>query len=117
MDDYGVMEHETAMRAVTAALEYDQLDAVNLLCLEHVMRRAQLVEYYHKEKKRADGSSGSKVGIDLEEQAVFMGTQAMEGAIMIAPELIAWVAKEMERQSGIDKQARKAREERALRRK
>jgi len=101
---------------MSAALEYDQLDAVNLLCLEHVMRRAQLVEHYHKEKKRADGSAG-KGGVDLEEQAVFMGTAALEGAIMIAPDLVAWVAKEMERQSGIDKQARKAHEERALRRK
>ena len=38
------------------------------------------------------------------------------GAVMIAPALVEYVSKELERQASIDKQSRKAREERALKR-
>ena len=51
-----------------------------------------------------------------EEQELFMGSRSSDGAVMIAPALVEYVAKELEKQSAIDKQARKAREERALKR-
>ena len=44
-----------------------------------------------------------------------MGTVHGDGTMMVAPDLKSYVSKELERQSAIDKQARKAREERALR--
>ena len=55
--------------------------------------------------------------MDLEEQTVLLGVHQNQGNLMIAPELITYTSKELERQSAIDKQSRKAREERALRRK
>ena len=118
LQDYGVSEHEAAMRCLQSALEFDQLDAPNLQCLEHVVRRAQLVEHYHKERLRGEAASSTARGsLDPEEEQVFLGTHAEEGSLMVAPELVSYVSRELERQSAIDKQARKAREERALRRK
>eukprot|EP00973_Karenia_brevis_P082789 11476895-Karenia_brevis.AAC.1 len=55
--DYGVAEHEAVMRMLQEAVEYDQLDVVNLGCIEHSMRRAQLIEYYHREKTKQDAAS------------------------------------------------------------
>ena len=105
------------MRALTDALQYDQLDTVNLASFEHFLRRAQLIEHFHKEKVRqAAVSSEGKGQIAAEEQDLFMGAKGSSGAVMVAPSLVGHVAKELERASSIDKQARKAREERALRR-
>ena len=55
--------------------------------------------------------------MSLEEQHAFAGTSRSSATLMICPELVQHTAKELERQSAIDKQSRKAREERALRRK
>ena len=64
-------EHQSGMRAFQDAAEYDQLDCVNLACLEHMLRRCQLIEYYHKEKVRQANATGSKPVVDLEEQSNF----------------------------------------------
>ena len=117
--DHGVQEHETAMKASNDGLRYDQVDASNLSFMEHLLRRAQLIEHYHKEKVRAkqEGADGKAKGqIGLEEQELFMGARGAAGYVMIAPALIEHVSRELERQASIDKQARKAREERALHR-
>lgn len=122
--DYGVSEHEMIMRAVQDALEYDEVDLVNLTIGEHMLRRGQLIEYFHREKARQEvsmsGGSASEKGratIEVEEQDAFLGTSGLSGALMISPDLVQHVSRELERQAAIDKQARKAREERALRRK
>ena len=116
-EDYGVTFHEAVLRALQAGAEYDQLDLVNLASMEHLIRSAQLIEYYHRERSRQEGASGSTAGMDLEEQTVMLGVHQNQGNLMIAPDLITYTSKELERQSAIDKQSRKAREERALRRK
>lgn len=46
--DYGVAEHEMIMRVVQGALEYDQVDLVNVTIGEHLLRRGQLIEYFHR---------------------------------------------------------------------
>lgn len=108
------------MRSIEEGAEYDQMDLMNLGMVEHMMRRAQLVEYFHRERLRQELSSSGNTGkavVDLEEQEVFMGTGSTSGSIMICPDLVSFVSKELERTAAIDMQARKAREERALRRK
>ncbi|CAK0853323.1 unnamed protein product [Prorocentrum cordatum] len=115
-DDYGVSFHEAVLRAVQTGAEYDQLDLVNLAPMEHLLRSAQLIEYYHRERTRQEGAASSKTGVDMEEQTVMLGVHQSQGNLMIAPDLITYTSKELERQSAIDKQSRKAREERALRR-
>lgn len=108
------------MRALEEGSEYDQLDLMNLGLVEHMLRRALLVEYFHRERLRQELTSGpaaSKGLVDLEGQQVFMGTSSSSGSVTICPDLVSFVSKELERAAAIDKQTRKGREERALRRK
>ena len=86
---------------------------------EFIMRAFQyaFLEHYHRDRTKQERESSAIPVVDYEEQSFFMGTNGQESGVMISPELITHVAKELERSSSIDKQARKAREERALRRK
>ena len=52
-------------------------------------------------------------GID-DDLHLFMGSDMSRGLLMIMPALQTWIAGEMEEQSKVDKEQRKAREERAL---
>jgi len=117
LGDAGVSEHENCMKAVEDGVQYDQCDATNLAVYEHVLRKAQLWEFYHKEKTRSELAAQKSSVIDLEEQQIFMGSAGAEGSLMICPTLTEWVGKELEKIANVDKQSRKAREERALRRK
>jgi hypothetical protein len=118
-----VTDHGEILRAIQYGLEYDQVDGFNLCLVEHLLRRAQMIEYYHRERLRQElslgtsSAKGSAAGVEFEEQNAFLGTSGSDGALMVCPELMSFVSKEMERQSAVDKQSRKAREERALRRK
>ena len=116
--DFGVLEHEAIMRMIHHLAEYDQMDMTNLAGVEVMLRRAQMIEHFHRERQRLEAVGGKeKLPIDREEADIFMGTVGGETSLMVCPTLVSHIAKELERQSAIDKQARKAREERALRRK
>ena len=119
LGDYGVAEHDALMRGIQEGLCYDQMDVSNIAFMEHGLRRAQLIAYHHRELSRLaeEAGGGGKTAVDGDEARVFLGTTAQYGNVMICPELVSHVSKELERQSSIDKQARKAREERALKRK
>jgi hypothetical protein len=52
----------------------------------------------------------------MDESAFFLGTHREFGDTMVCPELLDFVAKEVEREASVMKQVRKAREERALQR-
>ena len=82
------------------------------------MREAQLVEHhYHgmardaEDKKLIETKSKAP---PRHEQELFLGSQKSHHESMVSPALIEWVAKGLERESSILKQARKAREERKL---
>ena len=53
-------------------------------------------------------------GARLTEAAIFSGKHRECGEVMVVPELLTYVAAELERDSAIIKQMRKAREERRL---
>ncbi|CAK0893680.1 unnamed protein product [Prorocentrum cordatum] len=94
---WGAAKHESVMKALAHAGSHDQLDLANLACIEHLCRRAQLIEYYDREKIRgADRNALGKNALPFDEQEMFMGEGELEGGAAIA------------------KQARKAREEREL---
>ncbi|CAK0814984.1 unnamed protein product, partial [Prorocentrum cordatum] len=119
MDQWGVSEHETLAKILERLGTHDQCDVVNLAAAEDIVRRMQLIEYFYYEVHRQSDSSkqqdkkGGK-GARLEEMAVFSGKHREYGEVMVAPELLTYVASELERDSGIMKQMRKAREERSL---
>jgi hypothetical protein len=116
-DDWGVAVHELSMRMFERFGVYDGLDVCNIAAIEELMRQAQLVEYvYLQEGEPTSGkgkSKGKHIGL-YDESAIFAGTHRECGDAMVAPELLDYVSKEVERDASILKQVRKAREERRL---
>ena len=126
-DMWGVSEHECILKAVEHAACYDYVDILNMAGFEHALRRAQLIEYTYSERgpagggreagniakdnQKRTGKGADKVGL-YDESAVFMGLHREFGDVMVSPELLDYVAKEVEREASVMKQVRKAREER-----
>ena len=122
--DWGVAEHMQMMRFLSLAGVYDQLDLSNLAVIEAIARRAELIEYQYRERAceglRAaglgTGASSSLTGAAVlggEEADLFDGVGKIAGGAMVAPMIVEFVANELEKTAKIDKQARKAREEKA----
>ena len=98
--------------------------------MELVPRQVQRAEYIYAQfaegqtagkdgkggraQAKAQALGSSRVGYLMDESAAFIGMARGRGEIMVCPELLECVAKEVERDAGILKQIRKAREERAL---
>ena len=118
---WGVDIHETGMRALEQFGCYDGLDLPNSAGLEVILRQCQLAEYVYvqesgfndqgKGKRGKGGGSKARAGL-LDEASVFTGTHRDSGETMICPELLDYVAKEVERDASVMKAVRKAREER-----
>ena len=113
------------MRLLSVAGAYDQLDLSNLAVVEVICRRAELIEYQYRERAReglrasglGTGASTSLTGTSVlggEEADLFDGVGKIAGGAMVAPQIVEFVAAELEKTAKIDKQARKAREEKAL---
>ncbi|CAK0807270.1 unnamed protein product, partial [Prorocentrum cordatum] len=115
--DFGVQEHEHGMRAFQFFGEYDQVDLPNLVGLEVTLRRCHLIEYHYEKKGKAATGKEQGAGLSREEAAYFTGSHRLGGEVMICPELIEWVSKEIEKDASVAKQMRKAREEARLSRK
>eukprot|EP00959_Pyramimonas_sp_CCMP1952_P338975 7098807-Pyramimonas_sp.AAC.1 len=91
--------------------------------MEKSARRLQTIEYQSAEKVR-DGDRGGSASasssvsgsavIASDEMDLSEGRQHVNPKVCCAPSLIEHVSKELEKESQIQKQARKAREERAL---
>jgi hypothetical protein len=65
LGDTGVGEHELIMKAVNDAVEYDQIDCMNLAVIEHCLRKAQMWEYYHRERTRQELSLSKMIKKNL----------------------------------------------------
>ena len=117
------------MHALELAGCYDGLDVVNLAVMELILRQAQLVEFTYSDKGPAPPGAGGAGGNEgkknkgqgkgeraglYEEGQIFLGAHREFGDTMVAPELLDYVSKEVEREASVMKQVRKAREERAL---
>ena len=116
--DFGVQEHEHGMRALQFFGEYDQVDLPNLVGLEVIMRRCQVIEFHYEKKGKAQqGGKDQSAGVTRDEAAYFSGTHRLAGEVMVCPDLVDWVSKEIGRDVEVVKQMRKAREEAKLGRK
>ena len=113
--EFGVIEHENVLRSVQFSMEYDQLDITNLVSFEVILRRCQLIEYHHEKKYRSAREKDDKnTGITREEAMYFTGTHKLSGELMVCPELLKYVATEVQQDVDEQKQARKACEEARL---
>ena len=116
--DWGVGGHNTVLRLLEEAGNYDGLDMPNIAALEVVVRHAQLIEYVYAQDQKQIGKKGKGGGTEsagiVGEASVFAGTHRETGEVMICPTLLDYVAKEVERDASVMKQVHKAREERRL---
>ena len=85
----------------------------NIEAFEHMMRRMQLIEYFHREKLNRKNQAAVDISATLSpaESEAFLGKTRLSGTLMICPALEEHVSKELEREATILKQARKPREE------
>ena len=116
-NDWGFAEHELVMRSLEHAGSYDGLDVCNLAAFEDLVRQAQLIEYMYSQdenkKKDGKGQGKGKIGVS-DEASIFAGTHREHGDSMVAPELLEYVSKEVEKDTSVLKQMRKDKEERRL---
>ena len=107
--DFGVDIHDVLSKAIEAFGTTDLLDCANLAGAEIMYRKLQLVEHFWDDRALESAAAGAKM--PPEEVQAFMGGGRTPS--MVAPALLDYVSKELERVSGIKKNARKLREEQA----
>lgn len=103
--DAGVSVHELCCLVLETMVVYDQLAVTNLAAAEQIARQLQLVE----EKWKDRFSHGE---VSDEHSHLYMGAQL--GHICVCPTLQAHIALELQKESAVSKERRKAREERQL---
>ncbi|CAE8674030.1 unnamed protein product [Polarella glacialis] len=106
--DPGVELHEVSLRVIHHWISYDHCNLGNLASAELLIRQVQMVEEKHKDK-----IGGGRPG-DLSDERHLFGGSEMRVNLCISPALTAYVAAELQKESAILKERRKAREERNL---
>lgn len=114
---WGVMEHFQLSMILRQLIQVDMLNGYNNLGIELMFRRLQTIEYAHSEKAREMESKAVGGKLSLEEQMTFGSLVRQAGTLMIAPTLLEHVKLEVEKDVQLQKNIRKAREERELARK
>ena len=104
--DPGVEVHEICCKVLELMVTYDQFHVGSCAAAEKVARDLQM-----QEERYADRVSVSQSG--SEETAIFGGL-GTRGNLCICPELKGFVAEELKAITAVNKERRKAREERAL---
>ena len=120
-DAWGVAEHENLMKIIDKLGRFDGLDLANLAGVELAFRRLQLIEFVYSERGPGGGKGSGKPDKKMDtmtsmqnyEATIFSGAHKEFGDTMVAPQLLEFVAKEVEGEAAVLKQVRKAREERA----
>ena len=107
---WGVQEHFNICMFLHWLLLVDQCDGSNLVASEAGFRRLQTIEFSYQEKARErDPGGGNR--LTLEEQYAFSGTTRTASDLMVCPELLEYVRKEVEREASFAKNLVRAREE------
>ena len=79
-----------------------------------MFRRLQTIEYAHSEKAREADARMTGGKFALEEQYMFGSVVRQAGTLMVCPQLLQHVKEELERDVQLQKNLRKAKEERDL---
>ena len=105
--DATVLHHEAYCRVLETSLCYDQYNAAASAALELVCRQIQIAE--DKLSHRFEDVSS-----DHHSDYYLMSGAQSKSQLCISPELKAWISSEVQKESSILKERRKAREERVL---
>ena len=108
-NDHQVVFHDALCRILETAMCYDQLNGPALASMELVCRQIQCVEERYKDKFQG----GDVAGTGSLEHHLMAGIQS-RSQLCICPALNDWLAEEIRKQTAVDKERRKAREERTL---
>ena len=98
-----IFEHEVVSRAVEYAATHDAYNIRNSVSMEFLLRRLQLLEEAVAENLEQPSYDGAKH---------YLGVEERKGGALMAPALRAHVASELQRETAILKEKRKAREAR-----
>ncbi|CAK0815232.1 unnamed protein product, partial [Prorocentrum cordatum] len=109
--DWGVSAHRALSTVLEDLATHDEVNVTNLLGVERMLRKMQLIEHIWDEKQREQDSG--QLELPVEEVSAFMGGTGLSSrpSSMACPALLDVVGKELERISQIKKNARKLREE------
>ena len=114
--------HNLGCQTLEFAGTYDCLDATNLVCIEYLLREVQQIEhaYRHEEDGHHSGSRGPSggnfagSGSLFDQDSVFSGLSRDKGQTMCSPALLEYIAGDLAVSTNVQKQLRKADEERVL---
>ena len=107
-NDHQVVFHDALCRILETAMCYDQLNGPCLASTELLCRQIQCIEERYKDKFYG----GDAAGTGSMEHHLMAGIQS-RSQLCICPALNDWLAYELRKQT-VDKERRKAREERTL---
>lgn len=111
---WGVQEHFQLSMMLRQLIQVDMVNGFNSLGVELMFRRVQTIEYAHSEKARESEARSSGGKLALEEQYMFGSLVRQAGTLMICPQLLQHVKEEVEKDVQLQKNLRKAKEEREL---
>ena len=113
--DPGVEDHALLSDLFESALWYDGLNLGELLCFEKLARRYQLWEEFHKDSlRRSMAKTDHSSHLDGEERELFMGERFSRNTALVSPSLQSHIAEKLKERAAIQKERRKAQEERTL---
>ena len=113
--DPGVEDHALLSDLLEASLWYDGLNIGELLCFEKLARRYQVWEEYYKDSlRRGTARTDQTSSLDAEERDLFMGERFSRNTALVSPLLQAHIAEKLKDKAAIQKERRKAQEERTL---
>ena len=121
-DTPDVKLHELVCQTLELAGTFDCLDVTNLACLEYLVREVQKIEHEYRDTEDGHHSgsrgqpNGGKAGSGslYDQGAVFSGLSRDKGQIMCCPALLEHPAGELSVATNVQKQMRRAEEEREL---
>ena len=101
---------------------YDCLGVTNLVCIEFLLREVQQIEHFYRDAEDGhhSGSRGPSnggfagSGSLFDQDAVFSGLSRDKGQIICCPALLEYIAGDLAVSTNVQKQLRKAEEERVL---
>ena len=105
--DPGVSQHENLCKLLQVGLTFDQLDMSNLAMVELMCRELQMIEEKYSDRLRSTNEMS-------DESHLYLGTHSSQGNVCMAPALRAWISSELKDEAAINKERRKAREERQV---
>ena len=111
---WGVMEHFQLSMMLRQLIQVDMLNGFNHMGIELMFRRIQTIEYAHAEKARELEARSTGGKLSMEEQYTFGSLVRQAGTLMVSPDLLEHVKAEVQKDVELQKNLRKAREEREL---